>query len=254
MAKGVKVDDSVFRRQARKLARKLKVDEFDFVKEQTQLLAREVAKMTPPYNKFPSTFKGLSMGSKADIERGETAIFFDVVGILKPRSEGSCAWAQRAFGGGPISEGGEVISPGVFWNKSDLYAWHKQHEQPNGRAKELPKNGRPWVPEGLWHEYVLERQRDAGMAKAAFAKAAKALGYKGAITPKIKRHMLTVKGTGNMDKKGKGPSGEIYGAADGLWHVNRHLPALQKNRLIKAVKRLKKVAKEAAKGSGFKVR
>lgn len=259
MAKGgrkyVEFDDSVFQRQARKLARKLKVDEFEFVKEQTQLLAREVAKMTPPYAKFPSTWKGLNMGSKADIERGETAIFYDVVRILKPVPEGAAGWAQNAFGGGPIiGKGGEVKGPGVFWNKTDLYAWHKQHEKMNGRTKELLKHERPWVPESLWHEYVTERQKDAGMAKATMAKAAQALGYNKGITPKIKRHIMSAKGKGEMNKEKKGPSGEISGAADGLWHTNRHLPALAKNRLKKAVIHLNKVAKAAAKGSGFKVR
>ena len=57
-----------------------------------------------------------------------------------------------------------------------------------------------------------------------------------------------------MTKTAKGPYGLISGAAKGLWHVKRHLPALERNRLIKAVKRLEYINRQAIKKAGFKTR
>jgi len=253
--KNVYVDDSVFQRQARKLARKLKVDEHEFVKTQTGILAREVAKMTPPYISFPSLYKGTSVGSKQDLEQGERAVFYDIVRIAKPVSRQAAGWAKGRFNDGPIfNKKKGKIAPGVIWNKSDLYQWHKRNEQMNGRTKKLAKYERPWVPEDVWHDYVKERQSNVGIAKAAFVKASQALGAKGGVTPKIKRHLMRTSGKGNMQKTKGGPLGVVEGRADGLWHTTKHLPALQRNRLIKAMKRLQYMSKQAAKASGFKVR
>ena len=44
----IEIDASVFEQKARLLAKKLGKNESEFIKNQTGLLAREVAKMTPP--------------------------------------------------------------------------------------------------------------------------------------------------------------------------------------------------------------
>lgn len=252
--KGVWVDDSVFAHKAKKLARRFKVDEFDFVKEQSALLARDMAKMTPPYASFPSLYKGTSIGTKKDIERGEEAVFYDMLKISLPKKWAVINWAKSRFGGGPIISKKKQIGAGVIDQAGDLHAWKKRHEKPNGRTGKLDKQNKVWVPEDVWHSYVKEIQEHVGVAKAALWKASVALGHKGGALRKIKRHAAIANGTGTVTRKKKGPYGDIAARADGVWHTNKHLPALQRNRLIKAYKRLKILARAATQGSGFKVR
>ena len=70
----VEIDDSVFQERVKRLARKFKVDEKQFIKDQSRLYARDAARFTPPFKEFPDWQRGTSVGSKADIEAGESAI------------------------------------------------------------------------------------------------------------------------------------------------------------------------------------
>ena len=248
------VDDSVFQQKAKKLARKLGVDEYEFVKEQTGLLAREVAKMTPPYASFPSLVKGTSVGTAKDIKAGEWAVYNDIKQICFIVPDDVAERTRRATKGGPVYRRGKIVAPGVISSMSLLSAWHRKNKGLNGRTKDLDVPLLPWVGETLFVNYAKTQQKEVGIAKAAFYKASLALGAKGAAVAGIKRHLAKTTGSGRMTKARKGPAGNISGSADGLWHTNRHLPALQRNRLIKAVKRLEYIGKKAAKESGFKTR
>ena len=75
--KSLIVDDSVFQKRARRLAKLLKVDERQFVREQGGLLARAVAIYTPPYATFPDS-KKKTIGSKKDFDEGRNAAKRDV--------------------------------------------------------------------------------------------------------------------------------------------------------------------------------
>jgi hypothetical protein len=247
------VDDSTFQKRARKLAKKLGVDEYKFVKEQTGILAREVAKMTPPYATFPK-LTGTSVGTAKDIKAGEWAVYNDIKKICFIVPNEVAERARRTTQGGPIYRKGQIVSPGVISSISLLSAWHKKNEGSNGRTKDLDVPLLPWVPESLFIEYVKTMKRNVGIAKAAFWKAGDNLGAKGTAVAGIKRHAARASGNGKMKKTNKGPYGLIYGKADGLFHVFKHLPRLERNRLIKAVKRLEFTGRKAAKKSGFKVR
>lgn len=250
----VYVDDSVFQQKARKLARKLGVDEHKLVKEQTGILAREVAKMTPPYAKFPSLYKGTSVGTAKDIKQGEWAVYNDLRKICFVVPDNVAERTHRYAKGGPVYRRGGIVAPGVIVSIGELAKWHKRNEDHKGRTKDLDVPHLPWVGESLFLKYVKSQQKNVGIAKAAFYKASLQLGAKGAAVKGIKRHIATTSGKGSMTKTAKGPYGLISGAAKGLWHVKRHLPALERNRLIKAVKRLEYINRQAIKESGFKTR
>lgn len=250
----VYVDDSVFQHKARKLARKLGVDEHQFVKEQTGILAREVAKMTPPFATFPSLFKGTSVGTAKDIKQGEWAVYNDLRKICFVVKNDVAEKTHRYAKGVPVYRRGGIVAPGVIVSIGELATWHKRNEDYKGRTKELSVPQLPLVGESLFLKYVKSQQANVGIAKAAFYKASVQLGAKGAAVKGIKRHLATTSGGGRMAKTNKGPYGLISGRAKGLWHVHKHLPKLERNRLIKAVKRLEYVNRQAAKSSGFKVR
>ena len=248
------VDDSVFQQKARKLARKLGVDEHKIVKEQTGILAREVAKMTPPYAKFPSLFKGTSVGTAKDIKQGEWAVYNDLRKICFVVPDDVANRTHRYTKGGPVYRRGKIVAPRVIVNLGELATWHKRNEDHKGRTRDLDVPHLPWMGENLFMKYVKSQQANVGIAKAAFYKASVQLGAKGAAVKGIKRHLVSTSGNGRMAKTSKGPYGLISGRAKGLWHVHRHLPQLERNRLIKAVKRLEYVNRQAVKNAGFKTR
>ena len=93
MASGAKFDDTVFQQRAAALARNLGKDEFEFVKQQTGLLAREVARHTPPFAVFPSG-GGTSLGTRADKVQGEWAVYIDVKWICTIKSAAEIAEAK----------------------------------------------------------------------------------------------------------------------------------------------------------------
>ena len=251
----IEIDSSVFEQKARLLAKKLGKSEREFVKDQAGLLARDVAKMTPPYanKKLPSLKVGTSVGSKADIEAGENAIYWDLKKIYEVLPD-DVIWKEHKHSkGGPIYRYGSIRSPGVITDVFKLHRWHRENRNSRGRTKKLKRPGIPWVGESLFTEYLKSQQASAGMAKACFLKASIPLRKKSTATPKIKRHLSRAKGSGRVIKDSKGSVGIISGKARGLSHVYRHIPELKKNRLYKAVKRGEILMREAAKDSNFKV-
>ena len=69
----------------------------------------------------------------------------------------------------------------------------------------------------------------------------------------VKNNKVNSVGTGIVKKGSSGSKGIITGSAGGLFHTNKFLPMLRKNRLIKAVKRGEFLMRKAAKDSKFKV-
>ena len=252
--KDVEIDDSVFQERVVKLARKFKVDEKQFIKDQSRLLAREASKFTPPFSKFPDWHRGTSVGSKDDIEQGEWAVYNDLKRIFEVLPD-DVIWKEHKYSkGGPVYRFNTIRSPGVITNAFKMHQWHRDNKRPNGRTKKLKRPGIPWVGESLFHEYVKSQQASVGMAKASFLKASLAFGGKSSATPKIKRHLARTSGSGSLVKTGKGYDGHMVARAEGLYHLKRLLPHLRRNRTKKAEKRLEILAKKAIKESGFKTR
>jgi len=259
MAKGkynknnVGFDDSVFQERVVKLARKFKVDEKQFIKDQSRLLARDAARFTPPYVVFPGSTKGTSIGTKQDIELGEWAVDTDLrkIFIVLPDD---VIWKEHKYSkGGPIYRHGQIKSPGVITDAFTMHRWHRDNKNSKGRTKSLKVPELPWVGESLFYEYLKSQQASVGMAKACFLKASLAFGGKPAATPKIKRHLVRANGSGSMSKDKDGYKGTMVARAEGLYHLKSKLPHLKRDRTKKAEKRLEILAKNAAKQAGFKV-
>jgi hypothetical protein len=252
--KEIGIDDSVFQERVVKLARKFKVDEKQFIKDQSRLLARDAARFTPPFAQFPDWHKGTHIGTKADLVEGEWAVYKDLRRIFEVLPD-SVIWKEHKYSkGGPIYRHNAIRSPGVITDGFKMHQWHRDNKRPNGRTKKLKKPGIPWVGESLFYEYLKSQQASVGMAKASFLKASMAFGGKSSATPKIKRHLARTSGSGNLVKTGKGYDGHIRAKAEGLYHLIRLLPHLRRNRTKKAEKRLEILAKKAVKSSGFKTR
>ena len=252
MAKNFTIDYSAFEKKAKALARNLGKDEREFVRQQTGILAREVAKYTPPYVNFPGV-KGTSVGTAKDIKQGQWAIYNDLRRIFAPIADDVAEKQRRHSKGGPVYRRGVIVAPAVMSTMSSMSDFHHRHRNTRGRTIKIPVGGVPWVGETLFTAYVIRQQKKAGMAKAEFAKASLALGAKGAIVKGIKRHIGTASGTGRIIKESKGSKGIITGRSAGLAHTIRHIPMIQKNRLVKAVKRGEFLMRKVAKDANFKV-
>ena len=252
--KDVIIDDSVFQKRARILAKKLGKDEKEFIKQQTGILAREVARMTPPFASLPKLSNSASVGSAKDIKAGKWAVFIDIAQICTVKTKGEINKAKKSWGSGPIIYGkGRVIAKGIIDDGSMLHAWHSANQGANNRTKPLTGSNRYWVSSPVFKAYVKAQQDNVGTAKAAFYKAAQALGAKVTAPAGVKNNKANAAGTGTVKKESKGSKGIITGRAGGLFHTNKHLPMLRKNRLVKAVKRGEFLMRKAAKDSNFKV-
>lgn len=247
--KNITVDDTVFRAKLVKLARKVGVNEKKFVREQAGFLAREIARYTPPYASYP-TGASLKMGTADDFKTGKNAILNDLLIICQVRKPKTINWAIREFKGGPIYYKNKRIAPGVLQDIGELARWHKQNKGSKGRTKMLPDIDKPFVKTTVFNKYKRFLFSEVGSSKAAFAKAALALGSKGSIPLPIQKNLSGASGSGSMRKRSKGYIGFVSGRAKGLYHVRGGLlKEIKRNRLIKAHKRLgfitRKLVREA---------
>jgi hypothetical protein len=275
--KGIVIDDSTFQKRARALARRLKVDEYDFVKEQTGLLARESARFTPPYAEFPGRTKGTAIGKKADKLAGEGSIIKDMLLNFRIVDQsyidhiyditGQTNNIRRTL----RTRSGRQYVVDVdrlnFGSVSEALAWHQSRRRnSDGRAINRGKAGGNdpnigrwksrdimWVNQDVFNAVKKKLLPKVGMSKAAFSKASVMLGAKGAVPAWVKRHMGQVSGHGRMTKTARGAVGIIWGKAPGIFYLNNQIKRLQTDRLIKAVKRLEYISRQSAKKAGFKV-
>ena len=252
--KGIVIDDSTFQKRARRLAKWLKVNEYDFVKEQTALLAKETARFTPPYAVYPrkKESKGTAIGKKEDEFKGQKAIKNSVENVVFVQEDAVIDFMLERFGTRPTYKGKRQTSLGVIRDKSQLYRLHQRMRRPSGRT--LPMRGiRHWVKRSFLDQYLEEQYKKVGISKAAFAKAGMMLGMKAKVPKWVKRHLGKVSGSGRMARTSKGAYGIIRGNAPGLWHTSREVSKLQRDQLIKAVGRLRRIARAESKKAGFKV-
>jgi len=254
MAKGFEFDDTIFRQRVAALARNLGADEGDFVKQQTGILAREVARFTPPFASFPKLSTSSSVGTSKDMQAGKWAIYIDIAQICTVKEKGEITKAKKSWGSGPIIYGsGLVVSRGIIDDAGALHAWHTANQGLNNRTRPLTGPNRYWVSAPVFKAYVKEQQANVGTAKAAFYKAALQLGATVTAPAIVKNNLMNSVGTGKLTKQSGGSKGIILGRAGGLYHTTKHLPMLRKNRLIKAVKRGEYLMRQAARDSNFNV-
>lgn len=261
--KNIGIDIVEFKRKAKKLAKQFELDEKEFIKDQSRLLAREAAIYTPPWagNKNDNALKklaerkGTAVASKADIQAGENAIKGDIKRICYVvRDKQVWEWREK-YGENALiyNKHGVPIATGVITNGTKLYRWHQEKRLKNGRTSDRLKIPEmPAVGRSLIEEYTKDMQKHVGVAKASLLKAAIDFGDKGAAPPKIKRHLGKATGSGKLNKKSKGYEGLVHAIAEGTYTTKRFIPHLMRNRLEKAHARLKILAREAAKKAEFK--
>jgi hypothetical protein len=245
----LEVDDSTFKKNAKKLLSDMGVDSVLFMKQQTGLLARDLAKYTPPFTSFP-TSKGTSIGTAKDIKHGKEAVAIGLYSICHIRKRKSINWARKSFGDGPIFNKKQQIAHGVIDDLESLATWHQTNRGARGRTRRVPASQRPFVFKTVFNKYLKKRQADVGTAKSSFYKASLALNAKGSAPANVKKNLDKAIGTSSVKKKRKGPQGLVSGRAKGAYTTKtKFLPKIQKDRMIKAMKRLKYVGNKLAKES-----
>ena len=250
--KDIDIDDTVFQKRVRSLARKLGRNEKELIKEQTGILAREVARMTPPYAVYPKLSNAVSAGTAKDIKAGKDAMFGDMLKICSTRKSPTITWAKKTFKGGAVIFEKQVAA-GVITNESELHQWHRSNRKKGNRTNWLPAYARMWVAPVLLNRYLKKEYQRVGNAKATFYKAALSLGAKVTAPANVKKNTGRASGSGKVTKGLRGAVGTIKGRSGGLYHTIKFMPMLRRNRLIKAVKRGEFLMKKAVKDSEFKV-
>ena len=254
--KYIQLDDSVFQHKVRKLAKKWKIDEKEFVKQQGVLLQKTLGAYVPPYKTFPSG-KNLSFGTKADEIAGKLAIQYDLNKLFFVPNTATFEWAKKTFGTREIRKGKKVIGAGVIDSIGQMRKFHNFNRKPsNGRTRSLRGFQQMWASQDMFDTYVFMVQRDVGIAKASIAKGILRLNP---ITRGINKAWLKqipkATGTGRMVKL-KGSWNAIFQAkAYGLQHLSQGIiNFVMRGRISKMESALKKQFKETSKKSGFKVR
>lgn len=253
---GITFDDAVYRKKIRDLARRMNVDEAEFVREQAGFLARDFAKYVPPFRTFP-TGRGTSMGKKEDQKAGQLAIMADMNRIFfQPDDSAVYDWARKQFPQGQIWTKGRITGAGVAHTLRDMAKHHARFQNPRtGRIGRVSLEQRLWVSRSMFNEYLAQEIRKVGIAKATIAKSAIYLHPKIKAIRFISRHFSYVRSSARMAKIKNSPTAFFRGTAAGLHNLRGKTISIVKRARLKAMeKRLTLILKGNAKKSGFKVR
>ena len=253
--KGFTLDDAIFQKKIRDLAKRVGVDEKDFVREQGALLLRDIAKYVPPYKSFP-TGRGTSIGSAKDKKQGELAIEYDLRKIFFMPDNRVLQWAQRTFPMGEIYKGRKVIGAGVINSISEMRKFHNANrKRSNGRTRSLRSFQQMWVTPANFNKYLRAEKLRVGIAKASVAKGMIRLNPAAKIPAWVRRNLGNASGNAKMTKLGGGWNAIFSASAFGLQHVQQKTMLIIKRARLKAMeKRLLFIMKDNAKKAGLKVR
>jgi len=254
MAKGgsfnIEVDDSVFKKDTATFLAKIGKEEKTFIREQSGMVGRDLAKYTPPFVKgtWPD-FNKDSIGTAADIKAGKNAVAGGIASIcMRPSSKKTINQKIKAFGrNAPVYKGKQRIAFGVIDNMKDLANWHYKNRTSQGRTLKVAAIDRPMVWKSIFNKYIKRRQEDVGIAKAGFYKASLKFGAKAKAPPNIKKNAGKAAGLGILKQTKEGWVGNISGTSKGAEYTVNKLPMIERNRGKKAAKRLEILAKKRAK-------
>lgn len=262
-----KIDDAVFQSKIRKMAKRAKVDEFDFVKQQGALYAIDFAKYAPPYVSFPSgNISKRPVATDADIDQGEMAILNDCKRIFRAKPRGYIVFLAKEYGRGMVNTKrvtkrgrvSDIEYAAIGMDLHDMYKFHERMMQPSGgRTSWRQDINSMWVPDNLFEQYVEWRSRNIGLAKATLIKAARKINPK-VRTPKtpakVRKMVKKATARGGVFRKPKGAQARFTAIAYGLQHLKGHVGRIQRGRMKAMETRLLYLVKASAKKSGFKVR
>lgn len=260
---GFELDDAIFKKRMRDLARQHGIDEGVFVKEQGGFLARDLARYAPPYAKFPSG-RGTSIGTTKDKEQGEYALWTDLMKIFRIKDQSFLDYCRKNFGITRVDrtaygrKGKEyrVAYTLICLSISDVRLWHKRNMRKDGRTRDMADSASTaWVSEDLLKKYYEMEVRKVGKAKASLAKAAIQLHSKIRAPKWVKRHIGSADAQGKVADVFGQPTAFIDANAAGLHHIGGKTINIVKRGRIRAMKtRLKHLFKANAKKAGFRVR
>jgi len=260
MAIRVKVDTNLLKVKIRKLLRQTKKTEKEFVKEQAGLMAETIVRATPPFVTY-KPFSG-SMGTRADLMQGKSAVLKDMSSIFSIREEGYIRHLNKRFKGETNIKGtltgskGEynIDSPLVTLNTAKARAFYESKRKANGRpSKSTTTNSwsKAFVSKKVFDNIFKDKFKALGIAKASFAKAVVKLNPKKKAGKWIKEHFGRVNTT-ITEKQKKGYSITINAKAKGLQYVTNKIQGFAKIRVSMAQKRLRTQYRKMIRKSGFK--
>jgi len=245
------VDDSIFKKDVAKFLTAIGKEEKTFIREQSGMVARDLAKYTPPFmDKNLPAYNKDTVGTPADIRRGKESVMGDLKSIcLRAKSKKYINKQLKDFGkNSPIYQGKRKIGFGILENLDDIRRWHYRNRSSQGRVGKVAYIDRPLVWESLFNKYVKKHKwPDVGMAKAGFYKASLYFGAKKTAPPNVKKNRGRATGMGLMVKTKEGWTGQVSSTSKGGANTLRHLPMIQKHRGEKAIKRLERLAKDRVK-------
>jgi len=258
--KNFSVDDTLYKAQAKKLVRELKLDEPKFVREQAGIFAQLLCKITPPFKSFPK-MRGrptyTTGGAQSQGKKAVRAGFFSAVQRMGNLSKWKSKSIRSAIRAGDTSKLTVIFANMKNSNKHGMkvrnYSDQLRNSKRNARGR-VNRGTQPIVAitNADVNKGLKRAVNNVGIAKSSFALAALRLGRKS--PPKwISKHFSKVNTPVKMPTAGS-PIARFTSSAKGLDVTMRRLKDAERFRLKAMVLNLKSIVKANAKKAGFKTR
>jgi hypothetical protein len=259
MSKNFTVDSTLFKMKAKKLVKKLKLDEPTVVREQAGLLAQLLAKVTPPFKSFPSMSGRPSYTTGGAMGVGKAAVrsgFFSVVARMGTEKN----WTDKKIKSAIRSGDTAYIEARLKYMKgSKKHGLQVQNYSDSLRNSQRNTRGR--VNRGTQKIVMLQNKdvnagleramNNVGIAKASFALAALRLGRPKA-PPWISKHFSKVNTPVSVTRN---PARVTFtSSAKGLDVTMRRLKQVERFRMVAMVKHLEALLRANSRKAGFKTR
>ncbi len=260
MPKNFSVDDTLYRAQAKKLVKQLKIDETKFVREQAGLLAQLLCKVTPPFKSYPKMSGKPTYGGSVGV--GRAAVRRDFFRAVQ-RVGKSASWKDKgiskAIRTGDVRYLEERFKYIKGSNKQNLSVRKYDDRLHNSKRNNRGRVGRNTkatvgVRDVDVNKGLKRAMNNVGIAKASLALAALRLG-RPSPPMWISRHFKTVNTPVKMPTKSK-PVAAFKATAKGLDSPDfrNRTKQVERFRMVAMVKRLEFLVKADAKKAGFKTK
>ena len=259
MPKNFSVDDTLYRAQAKKLVRQLKLDETKFVREQAGLLAQLLCKVTPPFKTYPKMSGKPTYGGSVGVGRAAVRRdFFRAVQRVGKSSSWKDKGISKAIRTGDVRYLEERFKYIKGSNKQNLSVRKYDDRLHNSKRNNRGRVGRNTkatvgVRDVDVNKGLKRAMNNVGIAKAALALAALRLGRPS--PPKwIAKHFRIVNTPVSVKRN---PSIATFKAtAKGLDSPDfrNRTKQVERFRMVAMVKRLENLVKADAKKAGFKTK
>ena len=258
-SKNFTVDSVLFRAQAKKMVKLLKLDEQTVVREQAGLMAQLLAKVTPPFKSFPKMSGKPTYTTGGAQGVGANAVKVGFNSAIK-RMGTVNSWKDKGIRAAIKRGDHEYIQKRLAHMKGTTKRNLKVHKY-SDQARNAQRNARGRVNRGTQPIVALTNADvnkglkravgNVGIAKASFALAALRLGR-----PKapgwISRHFGKVNSPVSVTRN---PAVATFTAsAKGLDVTMRRLKDVERFRMVAMVKRLEALVRADAKKAGFQTR